>query len=77
MRFVSDPAHRVEHAKSFLSGLLARGPVEIKTVRKDAATAGWSSGAGWAAIKHAKQELGLRAFRQNGAWYWGWPEAVG
>jgi hypothetical protein len=76
MRFVFDPAHRVEHAKTFLTGLLTRGPVEIKSVRKAAANAGWSAGVGWSAIKHAKSELGLVAFQQKGAWYWGCPDVV-
>jgi hypothetical protein len=72
-----DSAHRVEHAKSFLSELLARGPVTVVNIRKAAVSAGWSAGVGWSAIKHAKSELGLVTFRQKGAWYWGWPEAVG
>ena len=75
MRIALDPAHRVEHAKSFLSELLVRGPVAVAGIRRAAADAGWSAGVGWAAIKHAKYELGLVAFRQKGAWYWGRPEA--
>lgn len=77
MRIGFESAHRVERAKTFLTELLARGPVTVVKIRKAADSAGWSAGVGWSAIKHAKSELGLVAFRQKGAWYWGWPEAVG
>ena len=76
MRIAFDPAHRVERAKEFLSELLAPGPVEVRNIRRAATNAGWSAGVGWAAIKHAKRELGLIAFQQQGAWYWRWPDAV-
>jgi hypothetical protein len=76
-RIALDPAHRVEHAKTFLSQLLARGPVAVTNIRQAATNAGWSAGVGWAAIKHAKRELGLIAFQQKGAWYWRWPEMFG
>jgi hypothetical protein len=33
MRIALDPAHRVEHAKTFLSEMLARGPVAITSIR--------------------------------------------
>jgi hypothetical protein len=76
MRIVLDPVHRVEHAKIFLSELLAQGPVAVKNIRQAAASAGWSPGVGWAAIKHAKSELGLIAFQQKCVWYWRWPEII-
>lgn len=76
MRVGVDPAHRVEHAKTFLSELLARGPVAVTSIRRAAMNAGWSAGVGWSAIKHAKHELGLVTFRREGAWRWGRPEGV-
>jgi hypothetical protein len=56
-----DSAHRLKYAKEFLRDLLARGPVTVVNIRHAAANTGWSTGVGWAAIKHAKRELGLIA----------------
>jgi hypothetical protein len=71
---MADSAHRVERAKAFLLDLIVKGPVAVMKIRQAATNAGWSTGVGWSAIKHAKHELGLVAFRQEGAWHWGWPD---
>ncbi|MBK9520349.1 MAG: AAA family ATPase [Rhodocyclaceae bacterium] len=57
--------------KNFLTGLLADGPLPVKTIKADADGAGYS----WATIRRAQKALGIDAHKDgmNGGWKWSLP----
>ncbi|WP_343661093.1 AAA family ATPase [Ralstonia sp.] len=63
-----------DEAADFLRSLLEAGPISAKTIKADAAGAGYS----WRTIERAKRELGVEA-RKAGmkeGWVWGLPAEV-
>jgi hypothetical protein len=58
---------RLEEAKKFLANMLSNGPMPTENIKKRAAGAGIS----WRTIWRAKDELGVRARKEQfGPWWW-------
>jgi hypothetical protein len=62
-------------AKMFLLNLLAKGPVKVKAIQKDAE----GNGLAWRTIERAKQALKIEAEKENleGGWVWYLPRDEG
>jgi bifunctional DNA primase/polymerase-like protein/AAA domain-containing protein/primase-like protein len=65
----------LREAESWLSDLLASGPVPAKRIQGDAKSAGQT----WATVRRAKDSLGIAASKDGytGGWYWRLPDTEG
>ncbi|MEM5290911.1 AAA family ATPase [Paraburkholderia sabiae] len=64
-----------DEAREFLAGLLANGPVDARSIRKDADGAGYS----WSTMFRAAHELGVEKEKagMKGGWRWALPKISG
>lgn len=63
------PQTRQDEAVSLLRGLLDKGAVQSSILKASVEKFGGS----WDAAHRAKERLGIRPFRKDGAWWWGLP----
>jgi putative DNA primase/helicase len=61
-----------DEAKAFLIDILSNGPMPSKQVKADASGAGLA----WRTVRRAKDDLRIKARKENGEWRWSLPHVV-